>query len=225
MQILGKEAAWASLVSTRQQKSPSFYLLGKGVTDLAEPLIKALASLPIVPHACAQIASATCTCGDFSDDAWCKHVAAVGYHIINSCEIDPFYPFHLRQLDIAELSNIGTPKRCVGACNPRCPTSKCICPSEARQPECICLSDDEDGSSLEHAIKCDWASRERGGVVSGTAAKREPVLWRRAAPCVSVCLACAVSVPGETRACMVMVSSIRRQYPNTGYKQVPVYVS
>ena len=114
---------------------------------------------------------------------------------------------------------------CVGACNPRCPTSKCICPSEARQPECICLSDDEDGSSLEHAIKCDWASRERGGVVFGTAAKREPVLWRRAAPCVSVCLACAVSVPGETRACMVMVSSIRRQYPNTGYKQVQVYVS
>ena len=53
MQILGKEAAWASLVSARQQKSPPFYLLGKGVTDLAEPLIKALASLPIVPHACA----------------------------------------------------------------------------------------------------------------------------------------------------------------------------
>ena len=65
MQIIGKEAAWASLVSARQQKSPPFYLLGKGVTDLAEPLIKALASLSIVPHACAQIASATCTCGDF----------------------------------------------------------------------------------------------------------------------------------------------------------------
>ena len=81
MQIIGKEAAWASLVSARQQKSPPFYLLGKGVTDLAEPLIKAHASLPIVPHACAQIASATCTCGDFSDDAWCKHLAAVGYHI------------------------------------------------------------------------------------------------------------------------------------------------
>ena len=58
-----------------------------------------------------RIASATCTCGDFSDDAWCKHVAAIGYHIVNSCEIDPFYPFYLRQLDIAELSNIGTPKR------------------------------------------------------------------------------------------------------------------
>ena len=52
------EAAWASLVSARRQKSPPFYLLGKGVTDLAEPLIKALASLPIVPHVCAQIASA-----------------------------------------------------------------------------------------------------------------------------------------------------------------------
>ena len=156
MQILGKEAAWASLVSARQQKSPPFYLLGKGVTDLAEPLIKALASLPIVPHACAQIASATCTCGDFSDDAWCKHVAAVGYHIINSCEIDPFYPFYLRQLDIAELSNIGTPKRVWEHAIQGAPQASASAPlKRARQPECICLSDDEDGSSLEHAIKCD----------------------------------------------------------------------
>ena len=67
--------------------------------------------------------------------------------------------------------------------------------------------------------------------MSGPAGKREPLLWRRAAPRVSVCLARA---PGESERrerpqgasmYMVMGSSIRIQYPNTGYKQVQVCVS
>ena len=36
-------------------------------------------------------------------DKWCKHVAAIAYMLIGRCEGDPFYPFTLRQLDIASI--------------------------------------------------------------------------------------------------------------------------
>lgn len=106
---------------------------------LAEPLIKALSGLPIVPQVCSKIASATCTCGDFTPDRWCKHVAAVGYQIIHWCEVDPFFPFTLRTLDVKPLSNGHQHKR-------------------RREPEVISLVDSEDegsmdGSSVECAVK------------------------------------------------------------------------
>ena len=84
-------------------------------------------------------------------------IVAIGYHIINSCEIDPFYPFYLRQLDIAELSNIRPPKRVWEHTIQGAPQASVSAPPKrARQPECICLlSDDEDGYSLERAIECD----------------------------------------------------------------------
>ena len=87
-------------------------------------------------------------------------IVAIGYHIINSCEIDPFYPFYpfyLRQLDIAELSNIRPPKRVWEHTIQGAPQASVSAPPKrARQPECICLlSDDEDGYSLKRAIECD----------------------------------------------------------------------
>ena len=84
-------------------------------------------------------------------------IVAIGYQIINSCEIDPFYPFYLRQLDIAELSNIRPPKRVWEHTIQGAPQASVSAPPKrARQPECICLlSDDEDGYSLERAIECD----------------------------------------------------------------------
>ena len=151
VQLLGKQAEWASLVDAQQQQALPFYLHGKAVTDLAEPLINALACLPIIPQACSQVATATCTCGDFRPDAWCKHVAAVGFQIIKFCETDPFYPFYLRQLDVAELAKTSAPKRARqsdvhGASHPK----------QARRPEAVSLlsDDDEEGGSRDFPIVC-----------------------------------------------------------------------
>ena len=99
------------------------------------------------------MASASCNCGDFAPDRWCKHVAAVGYQLVTFCEVDPFYPFFLRQLDIT------------GAVLPKILPRK-----RAREPlpagEVIELSDSDDvggldaegfenaGSSREHTIVC-----------------------------------------------------------------------
>ena len=94
--------------------------------SLAEPLIGTLArGVQIIPPAWTQLVTATCNYGDFAPDAWCKHIAAIGYQIIHSCELDPYYPFQLRQLDLTALTHASQKKR-------------------ARAPDVICLSDDDD---------------------------------------------------------------------------------
>ena len=118
--------------------------------DLAEPLIKALSCLPIVPDVCSQVASAHCTCQDFHPHKWWKHVAAVGYQIIHFCETDPFYPFYLRQLDVCAIAKAQSLKRARAPEMLECaPQPKC-----AREVIDLVSDSEEEGSSLGSAIIC-----------------------------------------------------------------------
>jgi len=152
--IQAKHDAWPAFVShwvpgrARCDQPPA-------VKRLVETLIKALHLLPIIPQVCCQVAAATCNCGDFAPDAWCKHVAAIGFQIIRSCELDPLYPFFLRQLnmDSMMLSVVPPPM-------PAAPP-----PKRARCGETIDLVSDDEveelavssevGSTAEHAICCE----------------------------------------------------------------------
>ena len=75
---------------------------------------------------------------DFAPNAWCKHVAALGYELINRCEVDAFYPFKLRGFDLLSAVPMRPRKR-------------------ARDQEVICLLSDEDeendGASPGRAIE------------------------------------------------------------------------
>ena len=66
--------------------------------DVAEAIFKTvMTNVPIAPQLWTQGASAWCTCSDFeTPDNWCKHIAALGYELINRCEVDEFYPCTLR---------------------------------------------------------------------------------------------------------------------------------
>ena len=72
-------------------------------TSEAEPLVKALDHIPLIPKCCSHAAVASCNCGDFAPDKWCKHVAALGYAIIAKCETNPYYPFTVRNISIEGL--------------------------------------------------------------------------------------------------------------------------
>ena len=160
-------------------------------------------------------------------------IVAIGYHIINSCEIDPFYPFYLRQLDIAELSNIRPPKRVGVSTQSKVPRKQVSLhlrsghgsPSASASSQMMRMATrwSVPSSAIEH-------SRREGVSCPG-----RPANGNRSCGDVPhlVCL-CASPVRPERardardpkgRACMVMGSSIRIQYPNTGYKQVQVCVS
>ena len=65
---------------------------------------RAAESWPLTRHAHQQLHySARCSCHDFLDEAWCKHVAALGYELINRCHVNPFYPFELRAFDVVSM--------------------------------------------------------------------------------------------------------------------------
>ena len=70
---------------------------------------RAAESWPLTRHAhhipanWSQAATARCSCHDFLDEAWCKHVAALGYELINRCHVNPFYPFELRAFDVVSM--------------------------------------------------------------------------------------------------------------------------
>ena len=150
--VLRKQDAWTQLQRQRQLGLNVLQQAGKGA-ELAEALIKSLDSLPILPHTCTHVASATCSCSDFAPDKWCKHVAAVGYQLVAFCEADPFYPFYLRRMDIAQLPGSVMP--------PRKRARKHSLPDST--DEVLELSDSEDvgssakhaGTSRKHAIECE----------------------------------------------------------------------
>lgn len=142
--VLRNHPAWVELERQRKSGANVLHLPGKGI-NLAEPLVRALPNLNIIPQACSQVAEASCTCGDFAPGLWCKHVAAIGYQLVHFCEMDPFYPFFLRQLETTDASLPKPPLRKRKALPLR---------------EVIVLSDSEDvgsnshGSSWERAIVC-----------------------------------------------------------------------
>ena len=127
--LLLKDYAWTRL---EQQWKAGNDLMQPGCAREAEPLIKALHQIPLLPQAWTQRAVAKCNCGDFKPDMWCKHVAALGYSLIDKCETVPFYPFTLGQLDLEGLLRTGQP--------PQPPRKR------ARDPprEVICLSSDDE---------------------------------------------------------------------------------
>ena len=137
--------AWAQLERLRQSGVNVLEQPGKGAA-LAEQLIKALdgSTLESMPH----VASVDCTCSDLhTPDKWCKHIAALGYQLIQCCAADPFYPFYLRQLNLKGLHRMLPRKRARN----RLPGS--------RNAVIDLTSFDDDrlmiGSSSRHAIECD----------------------------------------------------------------------
>ena len=68
-----------------------------------QSLMDAVTNVKIIPDVWTQGASPRCSCPDFAPDKWCKHVAALGYELINRCEVDSFYPLKLRGIDIAGM--------------------------------------------------------------------------------------------------------------------------
>ena len=121
------------------------FLAGVGTNhDIAQNLIESVTNVAIIPAAWTQAATASCTCGDFAPNAWCKHVAALGYELINRCEVDAFYPFKLRCFELSPMLPQVSRKR-----------------ERPETIEVICLSSDDEeavdekasvGSSPSHAI-------------------------------------------------------------------------
>lgn len=155
-EIFRKLDAWAQLERLRQSGVNVLEQPGKGAA-LAEQLIKALdgTTLDMMPR----VVTATCTCNDLCNDVqWCKHIAALGFQLVHFCEVDPFYPFSLRQLDLKGLHKMRPRKRA----RHQLPDSR---------DEVIELSDSEDagssahqdsgssadhaGSNRKHPIECD----------------------------------------------------------------------
>ena len=79
----------------------------------------------------------------FAVTAPCKHIAPIGYLLIDKCEGDPFYPFTLRQLDIASVC--ARPLKRV--------RDRSNAPSKR---VCVMIDDDEEcGSTTDRPIVCD----------------------------------------------------------------------
>ena len=136
--LLVKDNAWARLEQAWLSKR---CLMQRGCTVEAEPLIKALHPIPLLPQVWTQRATASCNCGDFASHSWCKHVAALGYHLIDTCGAQPFYLCHLRQFDLDGLLRSRLPRKRA---------------RDSRSDEVIALlSDDEESDSgTRHGASC-----------------------------------------------------------------------
>ena len=133
---LVEDKAWARL---EQHWLSKHCLMQRGCAVEAEPLFKVWQPTPLLPQDWSQYAAAACNCADFAPDSWCKHVAALGYHLIDACEADPLYPFTLRQLDLNSLLRSRLPRKRV-----REPMVKEICH--------VSSDDEEDGRTIDRPI-------------------------------------------------------------------------
>ena len=106
--LLLKDDAWTRLKERWKEGND---LMQSGCAREAEPLIKALHPIPLIPQVWTQCVVARCNCGDLKPDMWCKHVAALGYYLIDKCEAEPFYPFTLRQLGLNGLLQSQLPRK------------------------------------------------------------------------------------------------------------------
>mmetsp|Transcript_14218 Transcript_14218/g.37574 ORF Transcript_14218/g.37574 Transcript_14218/m.37574 type:complete len:266 (+) Transcript_14218:489-1286(+) len=110
--LRGGEARSPRPASAREQAWLSKRcLMQRGCTVEAEPLIKALHPIPLLPQVWTQRATASCNCGDFASHRWCKHVAALGYHLIDTCGAQPLYLCHLRQFGLVGLLRSRLPRK------------------------------------------------------------------------------------------------------------------
>uniref|UniRef100_A0A7S0LSQ1 SWIM-type domain-containing protein n=1 Tax=Coccolithus braarudii TaxID=221442 RepID=A0A7S0LSQ1_9EUKA len=100
---------------------------------------------PVVPRHWAQTASAFCSCPDFSNEkGWCKHVAALGFVIVDMCDKDPFTVFKLVGLSLDDLLPKRAPvKRRIDS---QAPHSKWVVIDLDSPQKCVVnlLSDDEE---------------------------------------------------------------------------------
>ena len=84
---------------------------GLELAKLAKPLMNCMKVFgngigDIIPPRMGDTAEAACTCLDFEQGQWCKHVVCLGYQIISFCEVDPFYPFTLKQINMDRFCRV-----------------------------------------------------------------------------------------------------------------------
>ena len=59
---------------------------------------------PIIPERWSMAATASCECLDYKRDrAWCKHIGALAYVVIDRCLTDPFHSFELRGFNLGDF--------------------------------------------------------------------------------------------------------------------------